>query len=647
MEKEQFLCSICLDKFIQPRITDCLHSFCENCLFTFVLEAQKKTSFSNGTCSGFECPVCRKQIDLPSAEVTNQWIKDTFPLDMKMIKRMEIENESSVSTDETDVDLHHNITDNSDKVLCAPCKESGMKHFAIKFCLNCCEALCKTCCDWHKKFKLFKQHDVVLLSSCKLFKSQKLTDRFEKYTKCRKHLDKDIMAFCKIHVCFCCLHCVTYEHRECKVIHTKVTGDEAKSKANMVAEMYTNAHEHINFLLKLEKDNRDSLLSNIEEVSDKIQSFKDEIMNKLNEQYADTMSRLKEIRLLIEENTENEPRLIEMRESCGKQLEYLKALNDCKSNEHVFILSQAVQSEFSDLETDLQNIDMTIKGSRLTLEICGELKHLKDKLQTHGRLIGVKLETVPLDHKAFVVTEDLAHDFEVEKMSPLKIDVPDLCSPIFSSTCNTDENLVLFDTYSSDLYSYSLSNKTASSFRVSNAHSVLQIGNNKFIVSKPELSTVSVIKCVDGELSSIASWKLEVKPYIICHMTDSAYVVSTQKPLGFLFFNIILDLNRLQMKKHLTHNKAGKEIKATEYFIVDVKRMRLIQTCLESNEVNCRTFDGEEVFCFKNSVLECPQGVTLDKNGNIYVCNHSYFKPSVIVLSAEGILLNEIKEDVP
>ncbi|XP_037924585.1 peroxisome biogenesis factor 10-like [Hermetia illucens] len=47
-------CVICLDRKETPRDLDCGHSFCEDCINTYIAEFDKKIHA--------KCPLCRKQI---------------------------------------------------------------------------------------------------------------------------------------------------------------------------------------------------------------------------------------------------------------------------------------------------------------------------------------------------------------------------------------------------------------------------------------------------------------------------------------------------------------------------------------------------------------------------------------------------------
>jgi hypothetical protein len=55
--KKELKCGICSDKFHDPKLLSCLHSFCSNCLRRYVEKGKYKTKFP--------CPLCTRSIDLP------------------------------------------------------------------------------------------------------------------------------------------------------------------------------------------------------------------------------------------------------------------------------------------------------------------------------------------------------------------------------------------------------------------------------------------------------------------------------------------------------------------------------------------------------------------------------------------------------
>ena len=71
----RFECSLCLEKFTDPRILTCFHSFCLKCLETYISTLPNIA----GPNASFNCPLCRKVNVLPPEGV--QGIQKNFYLD--------------------------------------------------------------------------------------------------------------------------------------------------------------------------------------------------------------------------------------------------------------------------------------------------------------------------------------------------------------------------------------------------------------------------------------------------------------------------------------------------------------------------------------------------------------------------------------
>ncbi|XP_050416638.1 uncharacterized protein LOC126830314 [Patella vulgata] len=71
-KEEKINCSICLNHFTKPKIIDCFHTFCESCLYDYVI---RRAQYNR-----FPCPLCRKSIRVPNGGVkefsTNFYIEE-------------------------------------------------------------------------------------------------------------------------------------------------------------------------------------------------------------------------------------------------------------------------------------------------------------------------------------------------------------------------------------------------------------------------------------------------------------------------------------------------------------------------------------------------------------------------------------------
>ena len=71
----QLQCSVCLDRYKDPKLLECFHIFCRECLVKLLMEEKKKeqergggsTSSSSSNASALPCPNCRQPVALPNS----------------------------------------------------------------------------------------------------------------------------------------------------------------------------------------------------------------------------------------------------------------------------------------------------------------------------------------------------------------------------------------------------------------------------------------------------------------------------------------------------------------------------------------------------------------------------------------------------
>ena len=82
---EQLKCPICLDVYNNPRVLNCLHSFCEPCIQSLVTKGQDKTAVP----TGIMCPLCRTETlsPCPNKPLT-EWVKQ-LPLSKSILPLLE------------------------------------------------------------------------------------------------------------------------------------------------------------------------------------------------------------------------------------------------------------------------------------------------------------------------------------------------------------------------------------------------------------------------------------------------------------------------------------------------------------------------------------------------------------------------------
>ncbi|KAL3890889.1 hypothetical protein ACJMK2_003161 [Sinanodonta woodiana] len=183
MAARQQECSICMDSFKNPKLISCHHSFCLNCLEDYV-----RANLRNGK---FNCPICRKSVELPKGDVRS--LQTNFYIDN---------------------------TGSGEKFACDLC---GPKNVACSRCLDCEENLCQTCCYGHEKSKASRHHKISDLGTLDKANKGKIRQRIF----CDQHPEDEIRLFCRDCKVLICLMCKAVNHEN----HT------SRTVADYAAEM--------------------------------------------------------------------------------------------------------------------------------------------------------------------------------------------------------------------------------------------------------------------------------------------------------------------------------------------------------------------------------------------------------------------------
>ena len=137
LAKEELVCSICHEFFTSPKVLECQHSFCENCLrncHQFSLSVKpKKRNTSNPTL--ITCPECRHDTPIPPDGV------QSIPTNFKLARLVEIlspEQKHNIQV-ATKRSLRRQATENHPRCIDHPRK------LLEYFCSECHQLICGSC----------------------------------------------------------------------------------------------------------------------------------------------------------------------------------------------------------------------------------------------------------------------------------------------------------------------------------------------------------------------------------------------------------------------------------------------------------------------------------------------------------------------
>ncbi|XP_013408265.1 tripartite motif-containing protein 2-like [Lingula anatina] len=209
LTKDYLTCSICHEKFKDPKVLGCSHTFCQHCL-------QQLLDTNVQGRPGFPCPICRRQCDLPWRGV------------------------SGLQTNHLLVSISHTIDQMEQAKADKKCEVCCLKNVrnpppATKRCLDCEESMCRDCSSDHVLHKSSRDH--------KLFPVDQIdSDEYVTELRARQnilcdHNKKDpVEVFCQRCEMYICGICMFLEHKDHDCLRIKTAADKRKEKLKIHAK---------------------------------------------------------------------------------------------------------------------------------------------------------------------------------------------------------------------------------------------------------------------------------------------------------------------------------------------------------------------------------------------------------------------------
>ncbi|XP_038051442.1 tripartite motif-containing protein 2-like [Patiria miniata] len=252
-------CPICFCRYKDPKILDCLHTFCLNCLDGMLSKQQPSTG-------KITCPVCRKETPVPDAGLPG--LLDCFFLSSLVdeINQQErsLETQQQAATSPT----------------CDDCEE-GLE--AVSRCLDCEGYLCQLCKTAHKRSKRTQTHRVTPVEHLEQ-KEVPSTDLSKTYSpKCQKHANQEMHFYCETCKMMKCGTCATIDHRSADHQLSEIT-DAVKSyrqEVNDVMQKFQKSKEEFKANEESVEQARNRLQIMVTQACSDIQAKKEEEIAKI------------------------------------------------------------------------------------------------------------------------------------------------------------------------------------------------------------------------------------------------------------------------------------------------------------------------------------------------------------------------------
>ncbi|XP_063448488.1 E3 ubiquitin-protein ligase TRIM45-like [Mytilus trossulus] len=337
--------------------------------------------------------------------------------------------------------------------LCDPCSEADKSSTATKYCSDCEERLCTDCDESHCRFKAFKSHHVIDLSS---IGSNKLMPAIK---NCNVHSEMLLDYYCTDHDIVCCRACISNEHRVCQnVLPLELASKDVKKSAlfNDVMEDMTHLITTLNAL----DNNRQSNLQSIEEskstITKKIRAVKSKFLKQIDDLERELTTTLSSLQRKHEmEINKQKQEISQVLVNVIENKNEMDFLRDHGSKNQLFIFLRQQVTNIHSAEAKIQQIVSDSQEFNITFD------EKKDgKLESFGSL-SEYVQPCQVQYKpkkfqqAQIKAEPMKNIQGFEKDTVLKFNT-DMVKNLFSVSVTDNNKLLITNAASSDpiLYVY-------------------------------------------------------------------------------------------------------------------------------------------------------------------------------------------------
>ena len=512
-------------------------------------------------------------------------------------------------------------------ILCGICEAQHITKYADQWCPECDEGLCSDCENHHKISKASRHHGVISIENY-----HKLPSSISEIGNHCEYHDMKYTHFCQHHDEPCCPDCTSTNHKDCvgllsirKIIKTSKTS----TLIDNIEQSLTDIKSNIDKITKNRQENLSEIHRKRQMIQDQIGKMRITINSHLDKLEKDI---LKELDDTADKLKSKISKLLKQLSTISKTVEGLQsdiiAVKEYASDLQTFLCSKAIEKEVKKKEDYLKFLykDGCLQQLNLRHNINTKMKDIFSTIPTFG---SVSVETSP---------PSVAIKSRKTKQAQL-----------MTVKSINDVKLTLHTTFNIPKGKYNIE-----------IGGCIVCPNGKMIFVDFKDSRLVILN-EDGKLDKVITCSLGYL-FDVARLDDTTVAVSTSNGIE------IIDVESTQIERHIRasnpcngithhngllvwceHKRGIRMMKLSDDRVTTfVKQCNLpygsyiaacgeniYQTNRDTSTVTCYTIKGEKLWEFKDvSVLNDPRGVTVDKNGNVYVTSYSSNK--VVVLEPDG-----------
>ncbi|XP_021377877.1 transcription intermediary factor 1-beta-like [Mizuhopecten yessoensis] len=609
LDEHLLKCPICLERLRQPKSLPCLHSFCQECLGTYIT---KELSGKMASATSFPCPVCRRMTQIVNQTEAKDKRAELFPVNAIIQDLIKLKEHSS------------------EPLYCKPCQTRGnLTNLARFWCKIMNLNLCETC-------KV--QHHDVLHNECDIlditgYESRK-TKQEKSVPKCDQH-DVKLIWYCEDHKRLGCNICMIKDHRRCDEV-TKAMEYLQKLKAgSQLEEMEMALKKGAQAMTSLVKDFDEQIKTMVQNQEIALQSIKDlrqsvdEQLNKLQKDVTDKLITLfKEEKGNMEVSSRQCERLMNSMVNTMKSSVTAAVENDTIN---AIMLYQRGQAEVESCKALVTEISKSFTSVSIKHQIVPRLVTLGDDamgkivIERQRRSFPGDLEYLPVPLSELRVKE--IGKFNVK--TPSDKDDCFICAVLYLP----NDQMVLSDFDNKKLKLFTDKGQYLDELTVNDDIWDLCLVNiNTVTVAFNCRGGVRVVRVEDSKLSLSSEINMPNDTYCygITH-TDGRFIMST---LAGDVYSVTQD-----GATELLHKYNGDCMSLTQD-PVNGDTLVSIDGDTGGVAVSRLSLDKRHTDVMKVGVVSGARGKDVDREGNIYVCG--FYSNNVVVMSGDGTHVREL-----
>ncbi|XP_069142189.1 tripartite motif-containing protein 2-like [Argopecten irradians] len=604
-------CPICLEQLRHPKSLPCLHSFCQECLASYIIN---ESSGKMASASSFSCPVCRRDTEpLNQSEDKQRWAEQ-FP------------------TNNLAVEMIQHLQNTSTLIMCKPCEKKGNVNIPAEFwCEQTKSYFCESCkVDHHDLF-----HDDCEPEHITQENKSATIRRKMSATGCGKHKEK-LEYYCEDHQILGCHKCIIVDHRKCETV-TSADDFRDKIQTTKIEDLLTELRKCVNSMEILIKDVEEQLQSMTEDQVTALQSLTD-LRTKINERF-DVLQKTLTDKLTASFKEEKE-NLDISRKKCERLMfamqKTLTSSQDAALKEDAvgtISLFQRGQAEVESCKGLIQELENSSKSTSLRHEYNPDLLTLNTKTSlTLGKiLVHQQQRTLP----TAVVCKPLSErQLQMIRKIDIKLPTDEKDCDVYGAVLLSGGRIVLGDNANHKLKLFTEYGDFKCDVEISEEFCDLcRVDDNTVAVTLDEVKAICTVNVRDLTLTILSKSKIKNLTEKCFGVTynNNMFVVGTPTSLYSVPQNggEAIMLHKIKSKcLHLASDQINGRVFAS------------INTSDPDAVAVTRLSDGTHTDVLKVGVVEGTTGIDVDREGNVYVCGQN--SHNVIQMSGDGTEVREL-----